>query len=123
MSKIITTFPSLMCLVVVFLLSGCIAHSGEGGFLDLELLSENQLVLFNERYINLTLTDLSPYPTLKEAILNITDPTTNITQIFIEISTDEMNLIHTEILHTPDNDTYNYIAYDEYLFQISFAVP
>lgn len=106
---------------LVILLSGCLDQSV--GYLDLELLTENQLVSFNEEFLNLTLTDLSPYPTLKEALQKIIDPTTNITGIFVEITFDEINQIRTEILSTPDNDTYNFIAYDEYLFQISFAVP
>ena len=112
-----------MCLVIFFLLPGCLDQLGGGGYLDLELLSENQLVSFNEEYINVTLTDLSLYPTLKEAILEILDPSTNITKIFVEISNDEMNRIISEILSTTDNNWYNYIAYDDYMFQISFAVP
>jgi len=123
MSKNTTIFASLMCLVVVFFLPGCLNHFGGGEYLDLELLSEDQLVSFNEEYINLTLTDLSLYPTLKKAILEILDPTTNITEIFVEITNDEMNRIITEILSIPENDTNNFIAYDEYLFQIGFAVP
>ena len=123
MSKNMTIFASLMCLIVVFFLSGCLDHFGGVGYLDLELLSEDQLVSFNEEYINLTLTDFSLYPTLKKAILEILDPTTNITEIFVEITNDEMNRIITEILSIPENDTNNFIAYDEYLFQIGFAVP
>jgi len=123
MSKNKTIFASLMCFVVVLLLFGCLDQFGGGGYLDLELLTGNQLVSFNEENINLTYVDLSPYPTLKEAILEILDPTTNITEVFVEITNDEMNRIITEILSTPENDTYNFIAYDEYLFQIGFAVP
>ncbi|MFX0126184.1 MAG: hypothetical protein ACFFAE_21370 [Candidatus Hodarchaeota archaeon] len=118
-----TLLITFLGLSAVFLLSGCLDQYGGGGYLDLELLTEDQITSFNEEYINLTFTDLSPHPTLKEAILQILDPKSNINEIFIEIPNDEMNRILTEILSTPENDTYNYIAYYEYLFQISFAVP
>ena len=121
MSKIKTIFVCLICLIFFFL-PGCLDQFG-GRYLNLELLSEDRFVSFNEDYINLTLKDLSLYPTLKESILEILDPTTNITEIFVKITKDEMDRIITEILSTPENDIYNFIAYDEYLFQIWFVMP
>ncbi|MFW9904045.1 MAG: hypothetical protein ACFFFH_06905 [Candidatus Thorarchaeota archaeon] len=115
------TFLTALLGSILVLSSGCLEPSG--GFLDLELLTEDQLVFFNEEFLNLTLTDLSPYPTLQESIQKVIDPTMNTTGIFVAITTDEMNRILTELLTTPTNETYNYIAYGEYLFQISFAVP
>ena len=112
----------LTILLIIVFLSGCIDQPGNP-YLDLDLLMEDQLDFFNKEYVNLTQTDLSPYPSLKEAILKIVDPTTNVTNIFVEITYDEMSRIRTEILITPDNDTYNYIAYEESLFEIGFAVP
>ncbi len=114
---------TLLNLLTIFFLSGCLDQYGVDGYLDLELLTEDQLVSFNEQYLNLTLIDLSPFPTLKQAILKIIDPSTNITAVFVKITNDEMNRIYNEVLTTPGNDIYNFIAYYEYLFQIGFAVP
>ncbi len=114
---------TLLNLLTIFFLSGCLDQYGVDGYLDLELLTEDQLVSFNEQYLNLTLIDLSPFPTLKQAILKIIDPSTNITAVFVKITNDEMNRIYSEVLSTPGNDIYNFIAYYEYLFQIGFAVP
>ena len=107
---------TLIGLIVLF--SGCIYQSGNP-YLDLELLTEDQLVSFNEEFVNLTLTDFSPYPTLKDAILKIIDPTANVTDVKVEITYDEMNRIQTDIL----NEIYEYIAYEESLFRIYFAIP
>lgn len=100
-----------------------IVHSGRGTVLNIGLIDEKQLDSFNGDYVNLTLTNLSLYPTLWKSIQTLIDPSSNLNRISVSISTDEGRRITDEILRTPDNSFYNYIVYNEYVFKIWFVTP
>jgi hypothetical protein len=109
--------------VVVFYILTTSSASNRKLYLDL-LEGEDQLDSFNRNYVNLTQTDLSPYPTLWEAIQTVIDPSSNITYSYLSISTDEYHLIIDELLNRPDSRyIYDYFAYYEHRFQISFGGP
>ncbi|MFW9856794.1 MAG: hypothetical protein ACFFFG_17225 [Candidatus Thorarchaeota archaeon] len=91
----------------------------QGGVISLDLIEEDPA---QYEYINLTEYDLTSNPTLKRAIDQIIDPSQNKTRVWLRISLSEIDSINNELL-VVNGTRYGYLAYHEYLFSISFAVP
>lgn len=100
------------------MLSGCIETWEERPVLDLELISENEAKMIDD-FNNITFTNLSSYPTLEKALLEIVDSSKNSSGRVI--STEEMIRIQEEILKRSDGDFYDYIAYRNYIIHIRFS--
>ncbi|UCE15052.1 MAG: hypothetical protein JSV04_07700 [Candidatus Heimdallarchaeota archaeon] len=111
-SAIILLFSSLL------MLSGCIETWEERPVLDLELINENEARMI-DNFINITFTNLSSYPTLEKALLEIVDSPKNSSGH--EISTEEMTKIKEEILQRPDGGFHDYIAFRNYIIHIRFT--
>jgi hypothetical protein len=110
----------LFLLFGLFSLSGCISdwHGSEQIYIDLHLVSE---VSVDTPCLNVTNVNLTRYPTLKQAI-NALIPPENRSSVSLKISSEEHEIVVSELLRISEDLLYFHISYSQYYFNIGFSV-
>ena len=104
-----------VCLICIFLLSGCSFKPDPGSYcgIEVQLLSQSDLEI-TQPYRNITHMDFSAYPTLYQAITFLLDPSTTEDIISFETSCEEFDRINSDIG--------DYFTYSGYYFAIFYIV-
>lgn len=102
-------------LICIFLLSGCF----EGGTvyygIDVELLSEDEVMDLPHPFMNITHLDFTDYPTLYQVITFLIDPLSNQSSVLLETPSEEWTRIQSLIEDS-------YFTYSHFYFSIGYVI-
>lgn len=117
-SKKFLLILSLLFFIIIF--SGCISKPANY-YLEIERVDDEGMLSMDyySNFMNITTKDMTPYPTLQEALDQYTDPNITINVgILLEISNEEQYRIFNILLKDENNNYYEVFAYYDKIYRI-----